>query len=436
MMQASSRVALAASLVVLALCAGCSKSLTGEPDLTGGRGEPGASGDLGGSGGIAPGPSTGGGSDAGTPPRPGQLTAADWDDNLNFSFFSRYANEYAQANASFPAQPGLDRVVISVRSDDGAPLSGAVVTVSSGASSVDLLAGSDGRAIFLPGRDGLAGGSYTVTVRPSLGEAPIAVDLPAPPGAEWSFELSGAPHGLPGALDVAFIVDTTGSMGDEIAYLKAEIGGIADAVRASFPGASIRYGLVVYRDNGDEYLTRKFDLSEDFQAFQSSLFAQNAGGGGDYPEAMEKGAAEMNSLSWRGGNVARVAFLVADAPPHTENGAAFFNAVNSARLSGLRVYPVAASGAGDDAEYFLRGAAQVTGARYLFLTDDSGIGDTHQVPHIPCYQVQLMSKLVVRMIQSEMTGTRVPMPDADVVRSVGSPQGGVCTLPDGTQARF
>ena len=72
----------------------------------------------------------------------------------------------------------------------------------------------------------------------------------------------------------------------------------------------------------------------------------------------------------------------------------------------------------------MRSAAQLTGGRYLFLTDDSGIGNAHAEPHIPCYQVQHLSTLVARMIRTELTGVREEA--QEVLRSVGNPSDGVC----------
>jgi hypothetical protein len=98
------------------------------------------------------------------------------------------------------------------------------------------------------------------------------------------------------------------------------------------------------------------------------------------------------------------------------------------------VYPVAASGVSPDAEFQMRNAAQATLGRYLFLTDDSGVGGSHAEPHIPCYQVQHLNKLINRMIASELTGERIPTEASDILRSVGEPMDGVCTLEDGTKA--
>ena len=91
--------------------------------------------------------------------------------------------------------------------------------------------------------------------------------------------------------------------------------------------------------------------------------------------------------------------------------------------------PIASSGIDDDTEYQMRATAQLTGGRYLFLTDDSGIGNSHEIPHIPCYAVTRLDHAVVRMIDSELSGVRAEVGEDDVVRQVGNPDAeGKCSL--------
>ena len=211
-------------------------------------------------------------------------------------------------------------------------------------------------------------------------------------------------------------------MTDEIEYVKAEVADIAATVQESSGNESLRFALIVYRDEGDEYVTRTTDFTS-LDEFQDDLDRQSADGGGDYPEAMDAAMAAMSQLSWRDGNVARVAFLIADAPPHTENAGRFLSAVEDHRRAGVKIYPVAASGVAQEAEYLMRLAAQATLARYIFLTHDSGIGNPHEEPLIPCYHVQLLNDLLSRVLESELAGAWIqPEPD-DIIRSVGDPAG-------------
>jgi hypothetical protein len=159
---------------------------------------------------------------------------------------------------------------------------------------------------------------------------------------------------------------------------------------------------------------------------QIQLSEQQARGGGDYPEAMEQALETALNAQWRDGNVARMLFLVADAPPHDRNFAEMLTQVRIARHKGIRIYPLAASGVGDEAEFLMRNAGVLTQGRYLFLTDDSGVGSSHQEPSVSCYVVTRLDQLMTRVIASELAGQRLEAATTDIIRSVGDYNAGVC----------
>jgi hypothetical protein len=99
----------------------------------------------------------------------------------------------------------------------------------------------------------------------------------------------------------------------------------------------------------------------------------------------------------------------------------------------VHLYPVASSGVDPRAEYQMRSAAQLTGGRYLFLTDDSGIGDTHAEPTIPCYFVTKLRSALVRMIRIELEGKYVEPRAEEILRTGGDPKDGRCTVAGGEQ---
>ena len=433
---------LVALVLAGALAHGCGGGALGGGDYYGGgSGSPGGGGYEGDYGEAGRAPSSGADDDEAPeePPEPvplpeyGLLTAGYWDDNLDHDLFLDYVSGVRQADELLPTLRSDELVVISVVDERGRPVSNAGVSVRD-AGERELFAGptgTDGRTLFLPRHDGGSGEStLSVTVSPPEGSAEVAAwQGPAPEGDAWTITLPGVTAQPTQALDLAFVVDTTGSMSDEMHYLAAEIRGIVDEVRATHAEASLRFALVVYRDRGDEYVVRGFDFTENLEDFADDLAAQTAAGGGDTPEAMEEALQAMHELSWRRGDVARVAFLVADAPPHRENAEEMLAQVDLARRAGIRVYPVAASGVMDDAEYLLRVAAQVTLARYIFLTDDSGVGLPHAEPHIPCYTVQPLSVVLRVMLLSELEGKRLDVDPAEVIRTEGNPHEGRC-LPD------
>ena len=207
----------------------------------------------------------------------------------------------------------------------------------------------------------------------------------------------------PTSLDIALVIDTTGSMGDELEYLKVEVRDIARKISRENPGVEQRWGLVVYRDEGDDYVTESVDF-RNIDAFVKLLGHHTANGGGDEPEAMDLAMGASNRLSWQGGDAtARMVFLVADAPSHPGAPAkAFVREVMKHRAAGTAIFPVAGSGVSDPAEAQLRLAARATGGQYIFLTDHSGIGGSHAAPKVDQYTVETLHEAMLRMIRGEL----------------------------------
>ena len=205
-------------------------------------------------------------------------------------------------------------------------------------------------------------------------------------------------------LDVALLIDATGSMGDEIAYLQTEFEALSSQIETLYPNAEQRWALVLYRDVDDDYLVKTEPFTHDLDAFRATLMQQGADGGHDIPEASEEGLAAAMELEWRGGDTSRLMFWVTDAPHHEQDGPAVAAAIRQAVERDVHIYPVAASGVDELAEYTMRAAAQLTLGRYLFLTDDSGVGNSHKEPSIPCYFVTRLDHAILRMIDIEMSG--------------------------------
>jgi len=137
-------------------------------------------------------------------------------------------------------------------------------------------------------------------------------------GVGW---LTASPaHARTVALDLVFVIDTTGSMSHEIREAKERVKQLAEALDASRPDQRLRIGVVAYRDRGDEYVTKLSDLSENVDDSFTFLASLRAGGGGDGPEDVLSGlAAAIDQMDWdRGLDVERQVFLIGDAPPHLD----------------------------------------------------------------------------------------------------------------------
>ena len=118
-------------------------------------------------------------------------------------------------------------------------------------------------------------------------------------------------------VEVAFVLDTTGSMGPLIEGAKRKIWSIATAIVDANPGAEVRMGLVAYRDIGDDYVTKTFNLTTDIQDLYANLLEFKARGGGDWPESVNEALhVGVTKLNWtQGSEICRIIFLVGDAPP-------------------------------------------------------------------------------------------------------------------------
>jgi hypothetical protein len=231
-------------------------------------------------------------------------------------------------------------------------------------------------------------------------------------GAEQTQAVETFPNGVntiqlkttctaPEKVDIMFVVDATGSMGDEIAYLKVELNDIISKVKKSHKDLDVNLGSVFYRDKTDAYLTRKTPLSNDISKTIDFIAKQQAGGGGDFPEAVDAGLdVAINKIEWSKGARARLLFLVLDAPPHAD--AATKKKLNKitadAAKKGIRIIPLTASGIDKKTEYLMRSMALATNGTYVFLTNHSGIGGHHIEPTTDSYDVELLNDLLLRLV--------------------------------------
>ena len=201
--------------------------------------------------------------------------------------------------------------------------------------------------------------------------------------------------------DIAFIVDATGSMSDEIDFLKDDLLNIIQRA-SSVTDKQIRTAALFYRDEGDEYVTKGEDFNTDPEKTLKFIRKQNAGGGGDYPEAVHTALEEaLQDLSWGEDNYARVAFLLLDAPPHYQQDviSSLQKSIKLYAANGIKIIPIAASGVDKNTEFILRLMAIFTDGTYTFITNHSGVGDDHIIPTIGQYQVEQLNDLIVRLIE-------------------------------------
>ena len=202
-------------------------------------------------------------------------------------------------------------------------------------------------------------------------------------------------------LELSFIVDATGSMSDELEFLKDDLKDVIAKVKNANSGLNIYTSTVFYRDEGDEYVTRHSAFTEDINSTVQFINQQRADGGGDFPEAVHSAMnVALNDLQWSEDAKTRIAFLLLDAPPHDETQIVgqIRNSVKMASEKGIKLIPVTASGINKKTEFLMRYFSIATNGTYIFITDDSGIGNSHLEASVGDYEVELLNDLMVRLI--------------------------------------
>jgi hypothetical protein len=208
---------------------------------------------------------------------------------------------------------------------------------------------------------------------------------------------------IPDQIDIAFVVDATSSMNDEIAFLQSDIVDIIKNTKSSFPGNSIQLGSVFYRCYGNSYVTKTSALSSNTEKTIDFIKNQSSGEGGD--EVVEEAfRVALDSLHWSSSARSRLLFFIMDEQPLTNDDIIkkMQIYVQKAAEKGIKMIPVIASAESynhaSSMEYLMRCIALASNGTYVFLTDHSNIGDKHAKPTTDQYDVELLNSLVKKII--------------------------------------
>jgi hypothetical protein len=361
-----------------------------------------------------------GGADASSPRPVGQeasLKAGEIDDNDRFADYLSYLQGYQgydvrRADVS-------ERYLIRVIDDNQRPVLDARVTVYDGERA--LFRGrtyAGGQTIFMP-RLFDSGNASTFRVVAEHGQARAETSFARGASERVELGLRGAAIDETLRLDLLFLLDTTGSMGDELARIQQTIDGISARIDAFTPRPEIRYGLVAFKDAGDDYVTRSAPFTADLAAFRAGLAELSAAGGGDTPEAVDEALYEaVVRAEWRDEPAVRLIFLVGDAGPHVRSSAtgypdpevrfSYLDGAQQAVARGVKIYPIAASNTDPQAEYVFRQLAQQTMAGFVFLTYQAGESggapgeSTTLEAGAQAYSVERLDDLIVGIVEREL----------------------------------
>lgn len=336
-------------------------------------------------------------------PAAGLLTGGEWNDNENWNdWVSLYQShdDWNHYRDYWEIDYDIRHEVIVIA--NGEPVEGAAVTNPDGEGVNSAVTDNNGRAyLFL--EENLDSMEFNIDV--NYGEVTVSAEnVNMQSDGSYTVDLTEALAEAEAeqveALDLMLMIDTTGSMSDELWYLQEELNDVITRVKQENANIPIRVSVNFYRDEQDEYVIREFEFTDDIGLALTSLAEQDANGGGDYPEAVHTALdSAVNNHDWDE-NSTKLMFFVLDAPPHDDEQ--IIDAVNqhveAAAEQGIRIIPVASSGIDKSTEYLLRTMAFRTGGTYTFLTDHSGIGGGHIEPTIGEYEVEKLNDMMVRVI--------------------------------------
>lgn len=345
-------------------------------------------------------------------PEAGLLTGGEWNDNDNWDFWkSLFEREPEQQGGQYDDYYYYNddwnsfrnywnthndlRVKVTLTDNNGAPVSGA--KISTDKPGYAAVTNNRGEAFLFYSERELVNGPTEFTV--TAGDTTQRFSGIISGDTELSFTLDSAMKPAAKSLDLMIMCDTTGSMGDELEYLKKELEDVVTRVRNDNGNIPVRISVNFYRDEGDEYVVREFPFTDELSLAVGAIAEQYSDGGGDTPEAVHTALdSAVNSHDWDEDSV-KVMFLVLDAPPHEDAQivSQVLSLTEKAAGMGIRIVPVAASGVDKSCEFLLRNLAFMTGGTYTFLTDDSGIGFSHTQPTIGSYTVEKLNDMMVRI---------------------------------------
>jgi Mg-chelatase subunit ChlD len=345
----------------------------------------------------------------GAPPSASGLQAGFADDNKQYGYFIGFLSEYA----SVPHLPldVLERITLQAIDSAGKPMPNAEVVIEGRGRLLErgrTLA--DGSYLFFPSQYPSSHTSFDVRITAQQQTLQHTLRREGERNVTIGFEtFRYVPEPIP--LDILFIMDTTGSMGEEIARLKTTI----ELIHLNLTNLSVkprvRFGMVLYKDIGDEYRTKTIPLTADLDEFQTSLAMVEASGGGDTPEDLQAALEESITMVQWDTEAVKMSFIITDAPPHLDYGQeyTYIDAAEDAKSRGIKFFSVGTGGLDINGEYILRQISQYTSGKYIFLTygetGESEGGTAGSVSHHTGsnFQTDKLEAIIIRFAKEELS---------------------------------
>ena len=255
--------------------------------------------------------------------RAGLITASAWDDN---QYYSAYTDLFVKGQTEDEDGKFVrfvdgkwwfdttDRVKVTVKEGENPVVGAAVTYYDEEQNALTAVTNAKGEAFLFPNAESgtlhIKSGENETTAEFSAEERDLAVEL-----------VSG--RAKDNVIKLMFVVDVTGSMGDDLDYVKVELADVIRRVAQANDGVRIDLALLFYRDDGDDekfaYAEFKTVSNNETTLAEQMAFLKNqyASGGGDYEEAVDEAIEMAVGKNWGEENSTKMIFFVLDAPPHS-----------------------------------------------------------------------------------------------------------------------
>ncbi|MFH0975726.1 MAG: VWA domain-containing protein [Spirochaetota bacterium] len=345
-----------------------------------------------------------------TVPSSSGLKAGFADDNKQFNYFVKFLEQYKGSAKHYPANIE-ERIILKVFDFKNKSIANAKIDIF--ADKKQLCSGrtyADGSFLFFPSEYGNKPAAYRAVITSQQKSKEIKIDRQGKREIDVNFDgLRPEMKNIP--IDILFILDTTGSMGEEISRLKDTIEIINMNIASISSKPKVRFGMVLYRDKDEEYLTKIIPLTDDLDRFREELNKVEANGGGDGPEDLQSALSDaLTKIKWNNNGI-RLSFIITDAPPHIDYGQkyTYINAARDARQKGIKIFSVGTGGLDINGEYVLRQLSQYTYSKYIFLTygerGEAEGGKEGSVSHHTGanFQTDKLESIIIRFAKEELS---------------------------------
>ena len=338
------------------------------------------------------------------------LKAGFADDNEQFNYFLNFLKEYGQDIEYYPIRIE-ERIQLRILDRDNKPVPNANIKIKvNNKTFQNGKTYADGSFFIYPLQVNLEANFFEAEVEYQNQNKRIKIDRNGPRQIDIVLDADRESYqNIP--IDLLFILDVTGSMGEELERLKTSIEIINLNIASLNIKPDVRFGMVSYRDQDDDFVTKLIPFTGDLQAFQNELSNLSAKGGGDDPEDLQSALKDaLQKMNWNEDGL-RLGFIITDAPAHLnyDQKYTYVKAVEDAKSKAIKLFTVGTGGLEIDGEYILRQISQYTYGKYIFLTygeeGESEGGKPGSVSHHTGsnFQTDKLEAIIIRFAKEELS---------------------------------